>query len=145
MKKLMLILSLLTIFNLSLFAANNNANAEKDESKWTTLSYTNIPILKVLEGKNGYVVIYQKNKVGTGTVVIPKDWAQGSQDNPRKLSFRKVRRSMDCYMTVQKKDGEFKKVVLNLPMNKQNTIWGVVKGKGELDGCDKDVLEEIEL
>ena len=31
MKKLMLILSLLTIFNLSLFAANNNANAEKDE------------------------------------------------------------------------------------------------------------------
>lgn len=119
--------------------------AEKDESKWSSMTYVNIPVLKVLDARNGYLVIYQKNKVGVGSVVIPKDWIKGSEDSPRKLKLRKVRRSMDSYMTIIKEDGEFKRVVLNLPMNKQNSIWGVVKNPNELQGTDKDTLEDIEL
>lgn len=48
-------------------------------------------------------------------------------------------------MTIIKEDGEFKRVVLNLPLNKQNSIWGVIKNPNELNDVEKDVLEEIEL
>ena len=120
-------------------------SAEKNDSKWSSMSYVNIPILKVLEAKNGYLVIYQKNKVGVGSVTIPKDWIKGNEDAPRKLKLRKVRRAMDSYMTIIKEDGEFKRVVLNLPLNKQNSIWGVIKNPNELNDVEKEVLEEIEL
>lgn len=120
-------------------------STEKNDSKWSSMSYVNIPILKVLEAKNGYLVIYQKNKVGVGSVTIPKDWIKGSEDAPRKLKLRKVRRAMDSYMTIIKEDGEFKRVVLNLPLNKQNSIWGVIKNPNELNDVEKEVLEEIEL
>ena len=34
-------------------------------------------IPQILEGKDGYVVIYQKNKTGIGSTVVPKKWAKG--------------------------------------------------------------------
>lgn len=145
MKKLFVLIALAFVMNMSIFAAETLPAQQKDESKWTDLSYVNVPILKVLEAKNGYVVIYQKNKVGTGSVIIPKEWTKGNKENPRKLNFRKVRRSDESFMTIQKKGGEFKRVILTLPMNKQNSIWGVIKGPNMLEGCDKDTLEEIEL
>lgn len=145
MKKFLIVIALVSMFATSMFAAETLPAQSKDESKWTDFTYVNVPILKVYEAKNGYVVIYQKNKVGASQVTIPKAWAKGSIENPSKLKFRKVRRADDCYMSIQKKNGEFLRVVLTLPMNKANSVWGVVKGMNQLDGCDKDTLEEIEL
>lgn len=145
MKRFLIVAVLVSLFATSLFAAETLPAQPKDESKWTDFTYVNVPILKVLEAKNGYVVVYQKNKVGVGTVVVPKDWAKGNNENPSKLKFRKVRKANECYMSIQKKNGEFLRVVLTLPMNKSNSIWGVVKGMNSIDGCDKDTLEEIEL
>lgn len=145
MKKFLIVAALLSIFATSMFAAETLPAQQKDDSKWSDMTYVTVPILKVLEARNGYVVIYQKNHVGAGSIVIPKSWAKGSPDSPKKLKFRKVRKYNECYMSIFKKDGEFTKVVLTLPMNKSNSVWGVIKGPNTLDGCDKDTLEEIEL
>ena len=89
--------------------------------------------------------MYQKNKIGIGKTVIPKKWAKGNTENPRKLKFRNTTLANGAYMSVVKKDGEFHRVILTLPMNKQNSIWGVADYHKEIEGSDKDTLEELDL
>ena len=147
MKKILIILTLLAVFSAALFADNkSSANApERTEGKWTELSYVNVPVLKILEGKDGYAVIYQKNKTGVGNVIIPKKWGKGSNDQPRKLKFRAVKTSVGAYMTIVKDGGEFKRVILSIPMDKNNSIWGMVDSRKNLEGADKDTLEDLEF
>lgn len=147
MKKFLMIIALASIFALSVFADENKNQSnsfEKDESKWTTLSYVNVPIVKILEAKEGYVVVYQKNKVGTGSTVVPKSWAKGTPDNPRKLKFRNTKKNNSAYMTVVQKEGEFKRVILTIPMNKNSGMWGVVASGKQID-ADKEDLSDLTL
>lgn len=129
------------------FAADSNVktNPEKDESKWTDLTYENIPILKILEGKDGYVVIYQKNKIGVGQTVIPKSWAQGTPENPRKLKFRNTKNPNTSFMTIVTKAGEFKRVILTIPLSKRNSMWGLLDYSVPLEGTDKENLNDVVL
>lgn len=149
MKKILLVLALFTVFSGLLFAAENTKDSgtsfEKTEGKWSDISYVNVPILKILEGKNAYSIIYQKNQVGVGSVVIPKAWAKGSTDSPRKLKFRKVRSGYNSFMTVIKDEGEFKRIILSVPMNKSDSIWGVADYRKTMEGEDKETLEELEF
>ena len=149
MKKKLLILALFTVFSRLLFAAektnDSGTSFEKTEGKWSNLSYVNVPILKILEGKNAYSIIYQKNHVGVGSVVIPKAWAKGTPEEPRKLKFRKVRSGYNSFMTVIKDEGEFKRVILSVPMNKSDSIWGVADYRKAMEGEDKETLEELEF
>lgn len=143
MKKFLMILAIFTAFTFSVAAQNNGE--PKNEAMWSNMSYVNVPIVKVYEGKDAYIVLYQKNKVGIGKVVIPKKWTKGNPDNPKKLKFRNTRVADGAYMSVQKKDGEFMRVILTLPMSKLNPIWGVADYHKEIEGSDKDTLEELDL
>ena len=149
MKKILLILALFTVFSGLLVAAeksnDSGSSFEKTEGKWSDLSYVNVPVLKKQKEKNAYSIIYQKNHVGVGSVVIPKAWAKGSPDSPRKLKFRKVRSGYNSFMTVVKDEGEFKRVILSVPMNKSDSIWGVADYRKEMEGEDKETLEELEF
>ena len=71
MKKLLMILTVISLLALSLFADENNSASgpERTEGKWTEISYVNVPVLKILEGKEGYAVIYQKNKTSISLFV----------------------------------------------------------------------------
>lgn len=146
MKRLLVLISLLTIFSFGLIAEEKSAlSPEKTESKWTSLSYENVPILKILEARNGYLVIYQKNHYGVGSVVIPKDWAKGNPETPRKLKFRNAKTVNSSFLTYVRKDGKFLRVILTVPASKRTSIWGVVDTYKDLDGCDIDSLEELAL
>ena len=151
MKKILVVLALISVFTMSVFAQETESQkstgsaVERDESKWTDLSYVNIPVLKIMESNDGYVVLYQKNICGVGRTVVPKAWAKGSPETPRRLKFRNVKSENEAYMTVLKKGGEFKCVVINVPMNKSSYIWGVVDRGIQLEGVDKASLEELEL
>ena len=146
MKKILMILAVFAVLTTAVFAEKSSANApERTEGKWTDISYVNVPVLKILEGKDGYAVIYQKNKAGVGNVVIPKKWIKGNNENPRKLKFRAVNTSLGAYMTIVKEGSEFKRVILSVPMNKSNSIWGMVDSRKNMEGADKDTLEELEL
>ena len=48
-------------------------------------------------------------------------------------------------MTVVKDGGEFKRVILSIPMDKTNSIWGLVDTRKNLEGADKDTLEDLEF
>lgn len=147
MKKLFLIalVSFLTVS--SIFAENKTfiRNTEKHPENWSNISYQNIPILKVLEARDAYVVIYQKNSIGVGTTVIPKKWAKGNPENPRKLKFRKIRNPAESFMTIVNKDGKFQRVILTMPLSKQNNIWGLADYTRPLEGVDKENLDDIVL
>ena len=147
MKKILIILAAFAVLSASIFAAENSSASapERTEGKWTEMSYVNVPVLKILEGKDGYAVIYQKNKTGVGNVVIPKKWGKGNNEAPRKLKFRAVKTSIGAYMTIVKDGGEFKRVILSIPMNKSNSIWGMVDSRKNMDGADKDTLEDLEF
>lgn len=150
MKKILVILALFSAFTCSLFAAESSGDRKQSEyiqheEKWSKISYVNVPILKVMEAKNAYVVVYQKNKFGIGKVVIPKKWGKGNADNPKKLKFRNIKQSNAAFMTVVKNDGEFYKVFLTLPMNKANPIWGIADTRKDVEGGDKDTLEDLEF
>ena len=147
MKKILMILALFAVFSAAIFAdTNSSASAPaRTEGKWTDISYVNVPVLKILEGKDGYVVIYQKNRTGVGNVILPKNWAHGNPETPRKLKFRSVKTALGSYMTVVKDNGEFKRVILSIPMDKNNSIWGMVDSRKNLEGADKDSLEDLEF
>ena len=152
MKKIVLVLALASIFSFSVWAQEDSESdsgsgikIERHEEKWSTLTYVNVPVLKILEARDAYVVIYQKNRVGTGSVVLPKSWIHGSKDSPNKLRLRTTKLMNGSFMTIVKDNGEFVRVILTAPLSKGNPIWGVVPRGKQLDGVDKDTLEELEL
>lgn len=140
MKKFLLMLCVLSVFTAAMFADTK----EKKEG-WSDLSYNVVPVLKILESRDGYVVIYQKNKTGIGNVVIPKEWAHFKPDTARKLKFRNTKNNKESFMTVVKKGGEFSKVILSVPLSKQNAIWGLADYHKQLEGTDKETLEDLEF
>lgn len=135
MKKLFIVLAFAALFTSATFA--------KSTASKSTLSYCSFPILKVLDSRDAYVVIYQKNKIGTGSTVVPKKWSLPTAGETTKLMLRNVKNQNEAYMSVYKKDGEFYRVVLNMPMNKRNRIWGIVDSTKKLDGADKDTMEDL--
>lgn len=145
MKKSLFILIFSILFTLTVAAQGTSNNPKKtDESKWSTMTYENVPIVKILDSKDAFVVLYQKHRIGVGKVVIPKTWAKGNPESPRKLKFRKVTNPNNAYLTVVKKDGQFFRVIINTTMNKKDSIWGVVDYRVPVDGADKETLEELD-
>ncbi|MCH5292587.1 MAG: hypothetical protein J1E07_02455 [Treponema sp.] len=151
MKKFVLIFALASVFSFSMVSQENQEKSEssvgleRHEERWSTMTYFNVPILKILDSRDAYVVIYQKNRMGTGSTVIPKRWIYGNKDNPQKLKLRTTRTANGAYMTVIKDNGEFVRVVLTAPLSKNNPVWGVVARGKEVEGADKDTLEELAL
>lgn len=143
MKKLVLSLFAIFVFSTALFAVPVSYN-ETNEANWTDLSYEYIPVYKVLEGTDAFVVIYQKGKYGVGQTVIPKKWTNGSKDSPAKLKIRNLGTGkLSPYLSVVKKGGDFQYVIMTMPASKANAAWGVVARGVSLD-TDKDSLEELQ-
>lgn len=147
MKNLKHLIALIFVMCLTtaIFAVPTGAN-DTNESNWSSLFYYDVPVLKILDSNDAFVVIYQKNRIGTGTTVIPKKWLLGNKDNPRKLKLRWVGPGkLGSLLTVIKKDGEFNRVILTIPKSKGDPAWGVVPSGTKVDGADKDSLEELDL
>lgn len=104
-------------------------------------SYKSAVIYRILETKDAYVVKYAKAGLAIGQVVVPKQWLK---DRPCQLNVRFLPRQLTPYITVIKKDGSFYKVVLNIPEDKNDHIWGVLKygSKISAEGVESVELEE---
>ena len=137
MKKLLLVLALFSVFALQSFTQESSTEKkQRDESRWTTLSYINVPILKILEGRDAYVVIYQTQGVATASTVVPKAWARGN-----KLKTRLIRGNLKPFMTVVKDGSDFKRVILNVPKSKADPVWSVVKDGAKVDTDKSDMSD----
>ena len=145
MKKIFVIALLASLFVSAAFAENQDLSRPKDESKWSDMTYVTAPVMKILESKDCYVVIYQKKYAGTATVTIPKSWNNFKKDTPRKLKFRSIKNPNQSFITVIKKGGEFHHVILSCPMQKNNSLWGIISNNLEVEGADKETLEELDI
>lgn len=139
MKKILCVL-----FAALMVCAAVTAEQERDPNKWASITYVDVPIYKILESKDAYIVIYGKNRTGTGSTTIPKKWAKGNTESPRKLKFRNVGGKLQPFMTVVTKDGTFIRVILSVPTSKLNSVWGVADDSKVTD-ADKETLEALEL
>ena len=145
MKKVILSILITFLAVCSSFAVPADRNI-RNEANWSTLSYENVPVYKVFDSKEAYVIIYEKNKVGVGETVIPKKWAKFVPGESRKLHIRKLPGGkLKSFMTVVKKEGNFHRVILTVPLNKKMSIWGNTTSRKSIEGADKDTLEELEL
>lgn len=145
MKKIILaiLIAITTVCSAIAVPADRNV---RNEENWSSISYVNVPVYKVLDSKDAYIVIYAKNKVGVGQTVIPKKWAKYVPGEARKLKIRKLQNGkLKSFMTIVKKDGEFQKVLLTIPMDMRNSVWGVADSRKSIEGADKETLEELEL
>lgn len=142
MKRIILTLLALATIATAAFAVPVAYN-ETSEKNWTSMSYDYIPVYKVLEGQEAFVVIYQKGKYVVGNTTIPKKWAYTTKDSFPKLRIRALPRGkLKPFLTVVKDNGEFKYTILTMPMDKSNAAWGVVESGVKLD-IDKDSLESL--
>ena len=143
MKKIVLCFTALVLCAAAL-TAQKTTQPKLDESKWSSVTYFTVPLYKILQTEDAYVVIYAKNKVGAGSTIIPKIWAKGNAENPRKLKFRTVRGTLQPFMTIVKDNGKFLRVILSVPPTKDVDFWGLADPNKVTD-IDKDTLEELDL
>ncbi len=145
MKKIIGILLVALTAVAASFAVPTASNETKPEN-WSNMTYVNLPIYKILDSTDGYVVVYAKNRIGAGSTVVPKSWNKGNPDKPRKLKIRKLYGgTLKSFMTIVKKNGEFHHVVLTVPTNRSDSVWGIMEGGQKVDGSDKETLEELEI
>ena len=95
------------------------------------LTYRSVQVYKVYDQLDSYIVLYEKQSTQIGQVVIPKKWATGNVD--RKLVFHEKVKNLGSYMTIFYKDGEFYKVILNVPMNRNDAVWSVAPNGTQVD------------
>lgn len=130
------------VLSIFCFVLTLSASAQEYEGGHTTanITYYNAPIYKILDSRSSYVVLYGKYGAKIGTVTIPKKWAKWQKNTPRKLTIRKCPNKINPYITIVKKDNSFLKVVLTVPTEKTNRVWGVA-AESKVDSTEPDSIE----
>jgi hypothetical protein len=109
------------------------------ETTTSDLYYISVPVVRVLQHRDGYVVYYQKKGQGIGKTMIPKKWFAGTE---RKASLGPLEGYMGSYMTVYYNKGEFQRVRLNLPSNPADTVWnGVYTDNNGAEAFNIDTID----
>lgn len=136
-KKAIFIFALATALLMPIVAEENAGGHKKSE-----LSYYSTTVYKVLDSHSAYIVLYAKPHNKMGTVTIPKEWARNRPDTIRKLLVRKLPPNTTPYITIVKKNGEFLKVMLTVPTNHKDSLWGIAN-ENKVD--DVSGVESIDI
>lgn len=131
MKKLLLALIMAAGIVLPVLAQEATKPIWDNGDNVSNLTYRNVQVYKVYEQLDSYIVLYEKQSTEIGQVVIPKKWATGNVD--RKLVFHEKVKKIGSYMSVFYKDGEFYKVILNVPQNRADAVWGIAPNGTQVD------------
>lgn len=92
-----------------------------------SFTYVNVPVLKVMEQRDNYVVYYRKFGTKIGCVSIPREWFKQGQSG-RKGFVKPLAKNVEPYISIFFEDGEFVRLNLNVPNNKSDKVWGVFSG-----------------
>jgi hypothetical protein len=121
------------------FCAENAGGHKKSE-----ISYYSAPVYKVMDSAKAYTVIYGKAGHKMGTITIPKDWAKNKPDTVKRLLVRNCPPKIGPYVTIVKKSGDFLKVMLTVPTNHNDKIWGIAN-ENKVESTDGVESVELEL
>lgn len=119
------------------FAEENAGGHKKSE-----ISYYSAPVYKVMDSAKAYTVIYGRAGHQMGTITIPKDWAKNKPDTVKRLLVRNCPTKITPYVTIVKKSGEFLKVMLTIPTNHNDRIWGIAN-ENKVESTDG--VESVDL
>jgi len=133
MKKIIMILVLVVLVSLPFFAQN----AEDGRGEFT---YFNVQVLRVLEHKDAYLVLYNKTGTKMGQAALPKEWFKYNSANHSRV--RPLPVGVHPYMTVIYKDNAFYKVYLNMPTDRTHSAWSVLSPNIDISSkINKETLE----
>ena len=121
------------------FAGENAGGHKKSE-----ISYYSAPVYKVMDSAKAYTVVYGKTGHKMGTVTIPKDWAKNKPDTVKRLLVRNCPTKITPYITIVKKSGDFLKVMLTIPTNHNDRIWGIAN-ENKVESTDGVESVDLEL
>ncbi len=138
-KKIIVAATLSALVLAGTFAETNAGGHKKSE-----ISYYSAPVYKVMDSAKAYTVIYGKAGHKMGTVTIPKDWAKNKPDTVKKLLVRNCPTKITPYVTIVKKSGEFLKVMLTVPTNHNDRIWGIAN-ENKVESTDGVESVDLEL
>ena len=128
----------------SLVLSGAFADATATGHKKSEISYYSAPVYKVMDSTKAYTVVYGKAGHKMGTVTIPKDWAKNKPDTVKKLLVRNCPPKITPYVTIVKKSGSFLKVMLTVPTNHNDRIWGIAN-ENKVESTDGVESVELEL
>lgn len=132
MKKIILFF-LLTLICFGLYA--------QEEENEADLFYINVPIIRVYDHIDAYVVHYQKGNMDVGQVFVPKQWFNTREANKSRL--RPLAKGLEPYMTVVYDSGTFQKVYINMPVNRRHSSWKILSHN--IDVASKMNTETLEI
>jgi len=133
MKKIVMIFLLAVVVLFPFFA-------QKTSETEGAFTYFNVQVLKVLEHKDAYLVLYNKTGTKMGQVALPKEWFKYNSSNHSRL--RPLPQGMQPYLTVIYKDNAFYKVYLNMPTDRTNAVWSVLSPNIDISSrINKETLE----
>lgn len=135
LKKSIIFATLCSILAIGAFAQEKTTGHTRAD-----ITYQTAPIYKVLDSTDNYVVLYGKYGAKIGTVNIPKKWAKWHKDTPRKLTVRKLPSKIAPFITIVKKNNEFLKVMITVPTDKNNPLWGIAPAK-KTDSTEPESIE----
>lgn len=115
------------IFVLMLFATVSIFAETPEKLQEGSFSYVNVPVLKVMEQRDNYVVYYRQFGTKIGCVSIPREWFKQGQAN-RKGYVKPLAKNVEPYISLFFSGTEFVRLNLNVPNNKMDSVWGVFEG-----------------
>lgn len=115
----------------------------KQEFVESKINYRCIPIYRVLDQPEAYIVLYQKAQHSIGQVTIPKKWYAADGKKAKKLQFRNVSDGILPYMTIFTRDGAFDHVLLSMPLSRKSSYWAVAETGTKVEDADKETLELV--
>ncbi len=142
MKKIIMALLVAAVLAVSSFAQSTSSS---DTPIWdhgdnvSEFSYRNVGVYRIFDQADSYIVLYEKQSLEIGKVVIPKAWFKTSA--PRKLDFRHKPAGMGTYMTVLYKNGEFYKVFLTVNPKRSDPVWAVADPHARMEITNADSLD----
>ncbi|MBP5358514.1 MAG: hypothetical protein J6Y69_04930 [Treponema sp.] len=133
MKKIIMALAVALAVTVSAVAQSSSSSTPiwNHGDNVSEVSYESVPIYKILQTTDAYIVIYLARGMKVESQVIPKEWEKRG-DN-KKLYFRNKAAGLDSLMTVFYKGGSFDHVVLTVTLDKMDPLWAVAPHGTKVD------------
>ncbi len=123
MKKTLLILvGLIFLVSISSFAQSQSTSP-------SDVFVKTVPIVKVYTHALGYKVVYVKSNLEVGSIYLPLTWF-GKAAGKGMIIWDQY--GALSYFSIFWVDGKFDHIVLHVPANMQNTIWGELNTSEDL-------------
>ncbi|MBO4320570.1 MAG: hypothetical protein J5857_08890 [Treponema sp.] len=133
MKKIIMALAVALAVTVSAVAQSSSSSTPiwNHGDNVSDVSYESVPIYKILQTTDAYIVIYLARGMKVESLIIPKEW--GKYGDGKKLYFRNKAAGLDSSMTVFYKGDSFDHVILTVNLNPLDPLWGIAPHGTKVD------------